>query len=150
MQSALWSVEESVNKKFDHIHEQIGNSNTLQSAVLEAINGLRADEQRRAEETATRLGKTEADIETMLSVQDEHTARLDQLDNIEEWRTGVDTRLTAIEQADRDDIRTEIKNTNSEIASMKEMLKRYDSELRELVDRLAARGGGDEVEHHVP
>lgn len=59
MQVALWNVEEGVAKKIDHIHEQLGNANTLQSAVLEAVNGLRGDVQQTASEMAARLGKNE-------------------------------------------------------------------------------------------
>lgn len=89
------------------------------------------------------LKKHEKEIKDIQVVQVKHAERLDVLDNIEEWRAGVDQRISKIEQQDRDDIRTEIQKTNAEIASMKDMLKRYDSELRELVDRLAARGGNE-------
>jgi hypothetical protein len=84
------------------------------------------------EVTARGLGKSQSDIEELLAVQALHAERLDVLANIEEWRTGVDSRLLAIEEADRADIHAEIKD-------IKAALIRYEEKHQELIRRLEAR-----------
>jgi hypothetical protein len=96
--------------------------------VADAITGLRTDVQASAQDVAARLGKHDDDIEKVM-------LRLDAIDNIEEWRTGVDGRLSKIEQADRDDIRAEIKD-------IKIALAQYEEKHQELIERLSRHGNG--------
>lgn len=84
------------------------------------------------EATARGLGKTEAAIEELFAVQIEHTVRLDALDTMETWREGVDSRILAIEKADRADIHAEIKD-------IKAALIRYEQKHQELIQRLEQR-----------
>lgn len=93
--------------------------------VTEAIHGLRTDVQSSAQDVAARLGKTEVDIEAL-------QVRVDTFEDIRVWRAAVDVRLADIEQADRDDIRAEIKD-------IKAALARYEAKHQELTAKLEGR-----------
>ena len=89
------------------------------------IDGLRTDVQHSAAETAARLGKNETDIEAL-------SLRVDTFEDIRIWRAAVDARLSEIEQADRDDIRTDI-------TDIKAALTLYEAKHQELIERLERR-----------
>ena len=75
-QIALWSAQEEAYRKIDHLHEQTANTNTLLSAVIEAVNGLRGVVEASASEAAARLGKIEARLDRKRDELDDHERRL--------------------------------------------------------------------------
>lgn len=99
---------------------------------IEAMTGLVQQILAATKEHGLGLKKHAKEIKDLQGIQVAHAARLDSLDNIEEWRVGVDTRISAIEQADRDDIRAEIKD-------IKAALIRYEQKHQELIERLGQR-----------
>lgn len=115
-------VDKSAVKVIAEVHISIEQMMTAVQQVLTAH-----------QEDAARLKKHSDEIVALQSVAADHAARLDQIDQIEEWRTGVDRRLADVEQADRDDIRAEIKDIKTALAL-------YEAKHQELIERLAARG----------
>jgi len=92
-------IERSDQSRLDNRSELRSHIDDQFDAFGEELQGLRTDVQHAAVETARRLGKSEADIESLLFTQTEHAAR-----------------LHTIEQADRDDIRAEIKDIKTALA----------------------------------
>lgn len=141
MQIALWNVEESVHLKFDHIHEQIGNSNTLQSAVLEAIGGLRTDVQQSAIEVAARLGKTETEVAEIREGQNTLATRVSGLGEEVSTVSGkVDTLSTEV-----NDLKRRVGTVESTLARVETVIARTQQMLEHVVSRSADQPMPDEM-----
>lgn len=105
-------------------------------AELDELKALTKDVQSSASEIAARLKKHDEDIRGILAVQNDHAERIDLIDSLSAWRTGVDERIAGIEQADRDDLRAEIKDIKSALAQ-------YEQKHQELIKRLGNHGDGE-------
>lgn len=71
MQFALWNVEESFGQKFDALNHYISDSNTLQAAVLSAVQGVQTGQEgmkAAIEEIARGLGKTQQEVEGLKGI----------------------------------------------------------------------------------
>ena len=101
-QVVLWDVQEKSYQKIDALHEQVGNNNTLLSAVIEALNGLRGDVKSSAVESAATLGKFATELEALRHGQEQSAAlyrNLSQrMDDSEDDRAQLRQRLERIEQ----------------------------------------------------
>ena len=139
---AAW--EES-GRQVKKLSGEVG-SLTARTATIETI--LAARPAQRAAEHQAIVDELHAraleKITALQQVTDAHAARLDTFEDIRVWRASVDEQLAAILQADRDDIRTEIKDIRAALA-------RYEAKHQELIARLeerraaAAERGGDGV-----
>lgn len=97
MQMALWHVEEGISTKIDRLQEQVGNNNTLQSAVLEQVGALRTDMQQSAAQTSMRLKKHDDDIEALTLVVAEHKADHDtRITSLEDYRADMQALRAAL------------------------------------------------------
>jgi len=86
-QVAIWDVQEAAYQKIDDLHKQVGDTNTLLAGVIEAIHGLRGDVRQSATESAARLKKIEARLDTKRERLDDHEQRLKRI----EQRLGFDS-----------------------------------------------------------
>jgi molybdopterin converting factor small subunit len=141
LQFALSHVEEDVGKKFDSLHEQLGDNNLLQSEVLRAIKGLQASVDTSAAETAARLGKLE-------DGQLAYNKRLDTVDarHTGQWEEAMS--LLAESKEDRAELRRMYEARRDERAAEKAERDAHEAERDAQIAALSARlskldGGGD-------
>lgn len=61
-QVAVWDVQEDARRKIDDLHAHQSDTNLLLATIGAALDGLRADVQTSAAETAARLGKLQKNL----------------------------------------------------------------------------------------
>lgn len=124
--SAVASGQRQLDDRVAEIHVHVQESNTLQSAVIEAVNGLRGDVQESAAEFRSRLGK----------IEEEHTQLAGFVSDLGEEQSQIRTDVGTL-KTDFVRLETKVDALESDMGDVKTRVKK----IEQIVQLIAKEGG---------